>query len=395
MVTPKQSEHYTGFVDIFFIIVLTLGAENSITLFSKPLSHEFALLMLSFVAIGLSWVFYHLSVDDLPYLGVGRSWIRFTFDSVIAFSYTFLILSVNDVARFGLFLAVIYFLYCVHGFSTVHEHGWMIRGSLRTTSVPMFWFIFGVYFLLISGYPCLLVPRLCLDWIPPSLTAPLSTIMYWVGVALSRYLRHGKYGNKTLRTLIWLHLQQRPVVAIDVDGVLADQVPHVLRRAEKELRVKMKKEDVTAWDTPVGGIPFDELIVKYLLDPNFVMTMPVMGGAVSAMEVVRKWAKIIVASSRPKETEDNSIQWLAQNFGLSRNQFKNTTSTGKSFLDADLLIDDNIGNVRSFVENGNHNLAILFSQPWNKQRDQLKELIEKKTIIVKEGWPEIEVLFRA
>jgi 5'(3')-deoxyribonucleotidase len=216
-----------------------------------------------------------------------------------------------------------------------------------------------------------------------------------VGVALSRYLRHGKYGNKTLRTLIWLHLQQRPVVAIDVDGVLANQVPHVLRRAEKELGVKMKKEDVTAWDTPVGGIPFDELIVKYLLDPNFVMTMPVMEGAVSAMEVVRKWAKIVVASSRPRETEDNSIQWLAQNFGLSRNQFKNTTSTGKSFLDADLLIDDNIGNVRSFVENGNHNLAILFSQPWNKQRDQLKELIEKKTIIVKEGWPEIEVLFRA
>jgi hypothetical protein len=42
LVTPKRSEHYTGFVDIFFIIVVTLGVENSIAMFSNPFTNEFA-----------------------------------------------------------------------------------------------------------------------------------------------------------------------------------------------------------------------------------------------------------------------------------------------------------------------------------------------------------------
>jgi hypothetical protein len=178
--------------------------------------------MLSFVTVGLSWVFYHLSVDELPYLGVAQSWVRFLLDSAIAFSYIFLVLSVNDMAKFGLLLAFIYFLYCIHGFSTVHEQGWMIKGSLRPSSVPIFWLIFSVYFLLISGYPCALLARLCINWLSVPLPGILTVIAYWGGVALSRYLRHGKYQDKVLRSLATLHLQHRSTVAIDIDGVLAE-----------------------------------------------------------------------------------------------------------------------------------------------------------------------------
>lgn len=397
MANAKQSGYFTRFVDIFFIIVITLGVQNSISMFSKVLSVEFALLMLSFVAVGLSWVFYHLSVDDLPYLGVAQSWLRFLLDSVIAFSYTFLILSVGNLTTFGLLLGIIYLLYWAHGYSTIREHGWLIiRDSIAPSSVPWFWFPFGIYFILVSGYFCNILPWLCFLHLP---TGPLTdwgtTFMYWFGVALSRYLRHGKYKHKIVGVLGKLHLQHRSIIALDVDGVLADQVPHVLRRAEAEMGVKMTKDQIIAWDTAVGQIPFDQLILKYLQDPEFVLTMPVMEQARLGVDTIRKTNDTIVASSRPKETENYTVQWLKDNFAFDARQFKNTTDSGKSRLKADLLIDDNIGNINGFVAASKHHLAILFAQPWNTQRNGIRQMIKNKRIVVKASWDEIKSIFSA
>jgi 5'(3')-deoxyribonucleotidase len=397
--TAKQSEYFTRFVDIFFIIVVTLGVQHSISMFSNVLSGaiypDFALLMLSFVAVGLSWVFYHLSVDDLPYLGVAQSWLRFLLDSAIAFSYTFLILSVDNLNTFGLVLGTIYFLYWVHGYSTIREHGWLIlRDSIAQSSVPWFWFPFGIYFILVSGYLCISLPWLCPFQVTPGpLTDWAIVLMYWFGVALSRYLRHGKYTHKIVGGLRKLHLQHRPIIALDVDGVLADQVPHVLSRAEREMGTKMKKEQITAWDTAVGEIPFDRLILKYLQDSEFVMKMSPMEHARHAVDTIQRTCDIIVASSRPKETENYTVQWLRDNFGLDERQFKNTTKSGKSGLKADVLIDDNIGNIKSFVEASKHHLGILFSQPWNTQMDAIGKLIDGRRIVVKASWDEIRSMF--
>jgi 5'(3')-deoxyribonucleotidase len=80
-------------------------------------------------------------------------------------------------------------------------------------------------------------------------------------------------------------------IAVDIDGVVGDQVPHVLARAEKEMGIKMSKQEITEWDTKVGKIPFDKLIAQYLLDPNFVLSMPIVSGAADTLSGLRKRLK--------------------------------------------------------------------------------------------------------
>jgi 5'(3')-deoxyribonucleotidase len=183
------------------------------------------------------------------------------------------------------------------------------------------------------------------------------------------------------------------VVAVDIDGVLADQVPHVLSRAKREFGVSMEKTEITAWDTRVADIPFDQLIARYLLDPSFVMTMPEMPRAKEALAVIRSRAKVIVGSSRPVETEKETILWLREHFDFDESQFINTALTGKAALPADILIDDNLDNVGNFVRTKDSKFAILLSQPWNWDRSHIRSLIEDKKIIIKENWSYIRNFF--
>lgn len=385
----KVHQHYTDFVDLFFIVGVSLGVERSISIFATPLSLQFAFLVTAFIIIGLSWVFYHESTDELPYMSFRQSWLRFSFDSAIAFSYIFLILNTYHYAIFAITVCIIYLLYGLHGFSTVWEWGWFRGWPLKPNSTPNLWLVFSLAFLVIGYASSYFERTLGVD-----IGGFLTLVLVLFGIGMSRFLRHShKARPATMRFAERAGLQPRLVVALDVDGVLAEQVPHVLARAEKEMGVKMRKEEITAWDTPVGGVPFDKLILRYLLDPEFVISMPIVEAAELAVKTIRTNCEVIVASSRPKETEAETIKWLTDNFGMTSEMFTNTTGTRKSVIDADVLIDDFVPNLKSFVDGGHHRKGILFSQPWNSQHDEIAELQEKGIIIVKNSWKEIALVF--
>ena len=121
--------------------------------------------MLSFVVVALSWVYYHYSVEDLPYLGIGRSWLRFSLDTLVVVVYTWLVLSVDSIPTYGIVLSVIYMIYCIHGFATVYQHGWFRKrnwfrkDALKPNSTPMYWFLYALYFYTVSTYPWRIHPR--------------------------------------------------------------------------------------------------------------------------------------------------------------------------------------------------------------------------------------------
>jgi 5'(3')-deoxyribonucleotidase len=375
---PSQiGKHFTSFVDLFFIVGVTLGVEHSVSIFATGASLQFAFLVTAFIIIGLSWVFYHDSTDKLPYVGIEESGLRFFFDAAIAFVYFFLILSVDNYTTFTLFVCVIYLLYFLHGLSIVLECGWFQAWPLKPTTAPSLWGIFSLIFLLIAGASAYLG-----GWV--------TLVLVLTGIGLSRFLRHSKrVRRRTLHFAQWAHLQPRPVIALDIDGVLAEQVPQVLARAEKEMGVRMTKEQITAWDTPVGGTPFDRLIAVYLLDPEFVITMPVVEGASFAVKTIRTKCKTFAASNRPKETEQATIEWLTQKFNFTPDMFQNTTGTEKSDIAAHALIDDYIPNLKSFTAGGHGRKGILFSQPWNTHHDEIAELESKDIIKTINGWKEI------
>jgi 5'(3')-deoxyribonucleotidase len=250
----------------------------------------------------------------------------------------------------------------------------------------MFWILFSAYFLAMAYLPWSVLDS------PYGLPVgvSLNLVAYFVGIFTSRYLRHGKHGLSTTKALRKLHLQKTPTVALDVDGVLADQVPHVLAKANPEKHVNMTKSDVTEWDTMIGDEPFTTLILRYLKEPQFVATMPEMPGAKKGVDMVRMRANIKVASSRPYETQQATESWLRSKFDFDGIEFVNTTITGKTMISADTLIDDNIDNLIGFVNANKGRWGLLLLQPWNEKKVRtIQSFVDKNTIIVAKDWQEI------
>lgn len=177
-------------------------------------------------------------------------------------------------------------------------------------------------------------------------------------------------------------------VAIDVDGVLADHVTHALKRANSEMGVQMTRSQITQWNTKVGTVPFTDLIAKYLIDPEFVLSMPVIPGAKEGLNRILQMAEAFIASTRPTVTESETINWIATNFEWEP-KFVNTTGKGKSKLPADFLIDDYAQNLRDFVLSDPRKKGIIFSQRWNADEIEIVDMIRSGRIVRANTWVEI------
>ena len=111
--------------------------------------------------------------------------------------------------------------------------------------------------------------------------------------------------------------------------------------------------------------------------------MPEIVGAKEAMEQLYREYHTVIVSSRPSDTQRDTLAWLKTRFKF--HEVINTRETGKNIPGLDVLIDDNLENVKSFALFGGY--AILFSQPWNRKHDEeVKKLIKDGKIIPCKDW---------
>jgi len=187
----------------------------------------------------------------------------------------------------------------------------------------------------------------------------------------------------------WLATDTGPtIVAVDLDGVLGDQVPHVLRLLRLNSGIALPRGVVTHWDSKVGDIGFDRLIGEYLHLPSFVRTMPVVVGARRGMRGLSHLARVVVLTKRPRDSAAPTRQWVARNFG--RGVEVEVLSRGrKSDYPARILIDDNLQNVMDFVESAPRRVGILYARPWNSDRAAAFSLMKARRIVVAKSWPEV------
>jgi 5'(3')-deoxyribonucleotidase len=154
-------------------------------------------------------------------------------------------------------------------------------------------------------------------------------------------------------------------VAVDIDGVLAETQIHLLNRANVEFGTHMTKDDLVGWNPKIGSSTFEELIERYLLDPSWVMGMPVVEGAREGLAAVRRVADVMIATTTVPETEHVRAAWVEENFGF-KPVLVNTWGTGKAGLPADVLVDDYESNLHDFVDPKPGRVGILLNQPWNR-----------------------------
>lgn len=152
-------------------------------------------------------------------------------------------------------------------------------------------------------------------------------------------------------------------MAVDIDGVLADQITPLIPSVKELLGVDLLYSDVTAWDHPLADSHIGREILRAMEEPGYVVGIPVHVGARELLEELAVDYRVLILSARPQNALAETEQWLHEH-GLVFDDLIVSDSTAKSVSGADVLVDDYVGNIEEFVRNSGGS-AILVEQPWN------------------------------
>ena len=355
------SEYFVKLVDIIFGLTITQSfLLYKDTIISPELSAANLSLVLVYLTIILSWIGYHKSILHYPYNKSFWSRLRLFFDILILLLYAYLVFIGQDLTKVLIGLVMVFILYAINGGFRILE--WSDLKVSKPWLSILFALLFGVQWILSLEIKHELFPWILVVF------AFLSLIGY-------RWVRN-KLGYPPLY-----------VIGIDVDGVLAEQVDHTLKRLQKEgMARNLTKESVDDWYFAFEGTDISKEIEKALRDPAFVREMPVVQGSTEIMKELYKKYHLVIATSRPKITEEETKEWIGKNYEF--HEFVNTREIGKDKLGLDVLLDDNLDNAESFASSGGY--VLLFSQPWNrKQTGKIEEFIRTEKIVRIEDWNEV------
>lgn len=184
-------------------------------------------------------------------------------------------------------------------------------------------------------------------------------------------------------------------IAIDIDGVIGDQVDPVLKRIKRNYGVTMDYFDVQSWAEPIPNTNTDihKEIKKAEKDQEYVLEMPTIDGAVSTISKLESEGhEICIVTGRPEAIADLSKKWI-EGLNFASNEFYCTDGKSKSDIDADVIIDDRNDHVVEFVESGDERYGIIFSRPWNSIEVEKANI--SPSIKFTHRWSEIPIFIRS
>jgi 5'(3')-deoxyribonucleotidase len=190
--------------------------------------------------------------------------------------------------------------------------------------------------------------------------------------------------------LIRAKLRRRTVwLAVDVDGVLANQIKTLLPILKKKYAVSLNYGDITEWDLPIGQKGLAGVIKEEQKNKQFILNMPPIAGASKGLTKLSNRYKIAVITARDPISDDWTQRWLKEHsmaFDAYENLQEGTKQHGQQ--DASILIDDYIGNIHAFLAEG-EGRAILFTQPWNSDHSQLDGYAGEERLAFADNWPDV------
>jgi 5'(3')-deoxyribonucleotidase len=160
-------------------------------------------------------------------------------------------------------------------------------------------------------------------------------------------------------------------IAVDIDGVLADQVSAVLKEIEKEYGQTYSKSDINRAHWSFAGIEIWTEIARLLADPEYVMRVPLVEGAQNAIKKL-SGHDLLVVTARRLNAEEATRRWLQAHFPCLKQYHRARTGT-KHNVPSDVLIDDLDLNIVEFVKSDPDRRGILFLHPWSLNDTNIKD----------------------
>jgi len=380
----RLPHHFAAFVEIFFAVVLgasILEPEIRGLLFPPAVTNLgfWALVAVYFTAI-TSWMGWHKSTIEFPYTDSGAGQVRSVLDAVVVVTYAALLFFAS---RIGAFLT-----WYLWGFVTIFAL-YYFAGKLRRAEhhTPL---ASKIYLIVYHGV-AILVGAVACTVLSKILSHPPVALL-WVFVLLPLPSMVSYRWFREWRTVPWTAPKRKLTIAVDMDGVLVEQVVPVLQKLKQEAGVDLDKCDITDWEYPFKGTNIKVEIERAEQEEEFVRGMPPMKNAREVLRLLSKKFDLIIATGRDPLTDGWSRDWL-NDHGIPYRRFINTHSEGKSLSGVDLLIDDYIGNIEEFIRKGPPDRqAILFAQPWNYDTGRISGLIASGRVRIAHSWQAVLAL---
>jgi 5'(3')-deoxyribonucleotidase len=161
------------------------------------------------------------------------------------------------------------------------------------------------------------------------------------------------------------------ILAVDVDGVLADLHIEWLRRYNADWEDDITPEKMTEWEIHTlakGG----HAIYDYLQAEDLYAHVPEVAGAREGIAALRALGhEILYVTSCHFKMTDQKAMWLSQHGFLAEDPSHRglprelIVANAKHHINAHLLIEDRAETVRRWVED-THRPAILMERPYNR-----------------------------
>jgi 5'-nucleotidase len=153
----------------------------------------------------------------------------------------------------------------------------------------------------------------------------------------------------------------RPMVlAVDVDGVIADMFPVWLERYQRDYPA-MPYELADVYGERAKQ---DSVLLSYLNDPTLYQDVKPIHGAIAGVQQLRAMGhRVVFVTSCVKGMIDGKWDWLQKYGFLPEGKFQASDLIvihDKTLVRADVLVDDLPKNVEAWGGRG-----VLFQQPWN------------------------------
>lgn len=152
-------------------------------------------------------------------------------------------------------------------------------------------------------------------------------------------------------------------IAVDIDGVLADQVGAVLKVIEEEYGKRYSKKDIDRAHWSFAGVELWSEIARLLADSEYVLQVPLIEGSQNAIKQLIGHDVFVVTARRPNAEEATKL-WLGAHFPCLKQYYHAKTGT-KQNIPSDVLIDDLDMNIVEFVKSDPNRRGILFVHPWS------------------------------
>ena len=391
--TERFSEQLVKLPEIIFGLVLAQSLVSYRAILIDPVpsgdpsSHVVAIVALITVYITtvLRWYDWHHTMMDRPYdmsrFG-GTEWARLASDMVIVVLYAYLLFSIAPfesdptaiIWRHLLGYPLIFIVYLLSGVARRRAYG-PLASNLRSI-IAFLAILSGV----VSEYWLLTRQG-------ASLALNVVVLLAVLGLMLL-YRRNRRAETRARREL----RDEGPIVAIDIDGVLGDQIAGVIPMVERDYAITLTYEDVVDWRYDFGPSDIATEIGRALSEEGYIRDMPVHEGAQKMTAALIPRHRVLVTTARSASTRDLTEEWLHRN-RLFHDVLLNTEEAAKSSSAASILVDDYVGNVVEFLENTS-GYAVLVRRPWNRDDSALSSHKDAGRVVTVDSLSEVPSAIR-